>query len=195
MARLSTTQESYGSSDGGTIIEPNQRAKMLANLMAPTQLDLRIDAQVMLIKNLDENLVNGSMGKVMRFADPAAFDPEVGMSTDLGQNAAQAKTAQRKPGGKLYPVVRFVVRGGHTDLLVMPENWKVEDTGGQILASRTQVSTSLGRWLSLVRELLSLRRYQLPLILAWAMSIHKAQGQTMERVKVDLGKIFEKGKC
>ncbi|KAF9269175.1 hypothetical protein L218DRAFT_953725 [Marasmius fiardii PR-910] len=27
------------------------------------------------------------------------------------------------------------------------------------------------------------------------MSIHKSQGQTLERVKVDLGKVFEKGKC
>ncbi|KIK71392.1 hypothetical protein GYMLUDRAFT_332386 [Collybiopsis luxurians FD-317 M1] len=37
------------------------------------------------------------------------------------------------------------------------------------------------------------KRVQVPLILAWGLSMHKSQGQTMERVKVDLGRVFEKG--
>ena len=34
---------------------------------------------------------------------------------------------------------------------------------------------------------------QVPLILAWAMSVHKSQGQTIERVKVNLRSVFERG--
>jgi ATP-dependent DNA helicase PIF1 len=76
--------------------------------------------------------------------------------------------------GKVYPVIRFALPDGTSrDLLCQPEDWKVELPNGEVQAQRRQ----------------------LPLILAWALSIHKAQGQTLQRVTVDLRKVFEKGQA
>ncbi|KZT55190.1 hypothetical protein CALCODRAFT_422550, partial [Calocera cornea HHB12733] len=33
----------------------------------------------------------------------------------------------------------------------------------------------------------------LPLILAWALTVHKAQGQTLQRVKIDVSTSFDYG--
>jgi ATP-dependent DNA helicase PIF1 len=37
------------------------------------------------------------------------------------------------------------------------------------------------------------RRRQIPLILAWALTIHKSQGQTLDLVKVDMKRVSEDG--
>ena len=152
---------------------------------------------MMLIKNIDDTLVNGSIGKVVAFMSETTFDiyhereddfQEHGgdsnseamenrllarskinsMMNKDGASAASANTSQ------MWPLVRFqLVDGSSRDLLCQRESWKIELPNGEVQAARSQV----------------------PLILAWALSIHKAQGQTLERVKVDLGKIFEKGQA
>ncbi|TFY59772.1 hypothetical protein EVG20_g7664 [Dentipellis fragilis] len=194
MSRLRGQNKTYYATDGGTASE-EQRKKLLDNFMAPESLYLAVDAQVMLIKNLDETLVNGSMGIIKRFADPASYKTEFEEAILLqeGKPSSSGKKAPTKQQSQqLWPVVEFKVPGGSREVMVLPENWKIELPNGEIQASRTQVESLLMHSVRLVTLTPVL---QLPLILAWAMSIHKSQGQTLDRVKVDLAKVFEKGQA
>ncbi|KAI5895299.1 uncharacterized protein SCHCODRAFT_02227720 [Schizophyllum commune H4-8] len=177
MNQLRSEPLTFRAVEGGTA-QGDQREKLLNNFMCPRDVVLRETAQVMLIKNYDETLVNGSMGRVIRFEDPATYSGD--MTSDdpkdarAGMQKKQQQAGVKQTAGvpsKRYPVVEFITPHGTREMLVMPDTFKVELPNGEIQASRTQ----------------------LPLILAWAMSIHKSQGQTLPRVKVDLGKVFEKG--
>ena len=173
----------------------NTRKNLLANFIAPEKLELKKGSQVMLIKNIDTQLVNGSLGIVQSFMDEGTFfaykDDEpnflLAQEPDDGQNeeekaaarakiqAARMKNTPTGTGGpRLWPMVRFNLPDGTSrTMLCTPDEWKTESQQGEVIAKRVQV----------------------PLILAWALSIHKAQGQTLSRVKVDLGKVFEKGQA
>lgn len=128
----------YYSTDGGSILDKNQRDKMLANFMAPSTLSLRVNAQVMLIKNMDETLVNGSMGKILRFADPNHYAAEI-----AGELPKDGKKLPAAAGGVSWPVVEFLVPGGRREVIIQPEAWKVELPNGEVQCSRTQVSPNL----------------------------------------------------
>lgn len=171
----------YEAADTG---DPAIRDKLLMNMMAPKALELKIGAQVMLIKNLDESLVNGSLGKVIAFSDEKTFEMGGNNTYDDMMEDSMGKAKRKLQGfrrdsdsgssSQQYPVVQFISTGGVPRvILCQPEEWKVELPNGEIQAKRNQ----------------------LPLILAWALSIHKAQGQTLERVTVNLGRVFEKGQA
>lgn len=186
----------YDAIDTGTITDLAMREKLLANMMAPKTLELKKGAQVMLIKNMDDGLVNGSLGKVIAFMDQRTFEiydrnpelfhegappdslDEVDEETRSRFSSIKATFSSKKDSsaiaGKQLPLVQFSLPDGtFREILMEPEDWKVELPSGEVQAQRSQ----------------------LPLILAWALSIHKAQGQTLERVKIDLKKIFEKGQA
>lgn len=185
MRSLHGRSYTYEAQDTGTL-QGDMRDKLLSNMMAPKVLELKKGAQVMLIKNLDDQLVNGSLGKVVAFMNDKTFEiynnyPDIIddkiPDEDLEDEAKQARmqlNGLRKEKEAHFPLVRFAMADGTSrDLLVQHEEWKVELPSGEVHAQRSQ----------------------LPLILAWALSIHKAQGQTLERVKIDLKKIFEKGQA
>lgn len=68
-----------------------------------------------------------------------------------------------------YPVVQFL--GGRT-MTVTPEEWKLE-RGLEVIA----------------------RRVQVPLMLGWALSIHKSQGMTIPRIETDISQCFDSGQA
>ncbi|KAJ5310174.1 uncharacterized protein N7443_002635 [Penicillium atrosanguineum] len=191
MHRLSGELMTFNAIDTGTIQDPQHREKLLSNCMAPATIHLKKGAQVMLIKNMEDSLVNGSIGRVVAFMDESTFDYYRDNEGDfaagdgnpdddegLARARKKLKPMAHKEGGvtvtRKWPLVCFVQPDGtERHLLCQPEAWKIELPNGEVQAQRQQV----------------------PLILAWALSIHKAQGQTLQRVKVDLGRVFEKGQA
>lgn len=184
---------------------------LLNNFLAPQELRLKKSAQVMCVKNFDDTLVNGSLGQVIDFLNKETYMcqqvldrngdindiknviGDEGKGDDSifsfleeceGDEVYQLNHERKKQlieklnksSGDKLPLVRFLLPDGVNtrDVLVERETWQIEDeTTKEIIASRNQV----------------------PLMLAWALSIHKSQGQTLPKAKVDLSRSFENGQA
>jgi len=147
-------------------------------------------------QNTSQELVNGSMGVVIGFQsardavlerqrivgidwDDKRFRGRYGQDVlaDVAKKLGMVSPNQPSQGmqetrnftlDQQWPLVKFT---NGQDLLCGPVSFTVTGIKGNLEASRSQV----------------------PLILSWAISIHKAQGQTMSRLKIDMNRIFEKG--
>lgn len=157
------------------------------------ELILKVGAKVMFIKNNTElGVSNGTMGELIGFAavkvddsqndSDALIDNEDGVdtnnTTDSETDTAKsdkdnAKKDQKNPKSKKavtqkMPVVRL---NSGREVIAEPEEWIIEDETGDVLASYLQV----------------------PLCLAWAITIHKSQGMTLDAAEIDLSRTFELG--
>ena len=151
-------------------------------------IELKQGMQVVLLVNLDikAGLVNGSQGVITGFekADPAKLPKakENGKGDHTyssvpvlcGEHAevraANIKAFIDRAVTKELPVVLFQNRVTQT---IFPE-CRVNELGD-------------------IEPYSLLSRTQIPLVAGWAMTVHKSQGMTLNRVVVDLSKSFEEG--
>jgi ATP-dependent DNA helicase PIF1 len=90
----------------------------------------------------------------------------IGFEVDK-DNSSDAVSFSRIQSDQKWPRVRFT---NGQEVVIKPHEWKIE-MNGEVKARRTQI----------------------PFILGYAITIHKCQGMTLDRVKLDLDSTFEYG--
>ncbi|KAG1874230.1 PIF1-like helicase-domain-containing protein [Suillus tomentosus] len=155
--------DSPGRDSNDNLVSLEQMGRLLERLVAQ---------RVIHLKNMVQGqLVNGSVGQVIRFStSEEAMQTATPIATEEGLKGGPSTKSELPANydNSQWPVVRFTCG---KEILCVPTDFTVDNADGGVEA----------------------RRRQVPLILAWALSVHKSQGQTLERVKVDLGRTFEKG--
>lgn len=207
----------YAASDSDK--DPNLK-RLYENLMCEEKVELKEGAQVMYLKNHPDNVVvNGSIGTVLGFMTEGLWghvcsifgireliDPSpqflltlrllcglAGRTNYTDEQRAMYELVPTEWRSKVTKIAHeaFQVAPG-TELLPVVNFKTGNDSFSVILVRREEFSVDQGR-VRLQGKPEKLVREQVPLLLAWAMSIHKAQGQSIDRLRVDLRKIFEKG--
>jgi len=138
------------------------------------ELTLKVGARVVLLQNLSGKLVNGSQGVIIGFQHASRELEKIrethGEHQSLREEAMVAYHQSNMPPWR--PLVRFA--------------------NGMVELIPAIASTSI-RGGSKVQEQYVVCRTQIPLTLAWALSIHKSQGMTLDYVEVSSKDIFESG--
>lgn len=111
-----------------------KRRRLLENMTAVMMLELKSDAQVMLVKNVSETLVNGTVGKVVGFFS----DPDQVAAAGGGGGGGSSPGGQKVD--ELLPLVEFKTFKGNERVLVCRDEFRQEDADGNLLARRVQVS-------------------------------------------------------
>ncbi|RCK62778.1 ATP-dependent DNA helicase RRM3 [Candida viswanathii] len=188
----------------------SEASPLLDNLMVEKTLRLKENSMVMWLKNREEGtLVNGTTGLILCFCTRKIYfmciehfgwiDPKDDqcitaiklIAKRIGQAISFSKEEAVFIESLPMKTQEFVHKGCHMALTEFESDVLPIAVFGTtvLLVEREEFTVETGTGL----KTKTLIRQQLPMILAWAMSIHKAQGQTLQRLKVNVGKSFAAG--
>ncbi|KAA0178314.1 hypothetical protein FNF27_00164 [Cafeteria roenbergensis] len=204
------------SKEGSAGERDSLRRQLERGCLAPEQLQLKVGASVVLLTNLDpaRGLVNGTRGVVTGWAEGAAAGPSPRVRFFTGSDiphlaealargsalAARARAAELSGAGSSGGG-----RGAAKKAAVEAEAEAADRAADAALGDAVEAACSgvqsllvdLGRERFLVSDGAAawVARVQFPLRLAWALSIHKSQGMTLDRLWVRCGNIWEAGQA
>jgi ATP-dependent DNA helicase PIF1 len=164
MKALSGEIVTYKADDWPAAVPGKSANTYLSNFMAPERLALKVGAQVMLVKNMDTLLVNGTIGVVVGFG-VAEFEYSDNEEDTTQQSNKKAKVLAGVAQGteELAPRIEWRIPGGGTETKLMArEEFKVENEKKELLARRRQVRS---RILSRLRIIMLIRFHSINSIL------------------------------
>ena len=143
--------------------------KQLNTIGVPGILETRPRMQVMLKTNLDisKGLCNGSRGVILGYKPFEAWLKEARQNEELKYRYSGCLQTLKEWGEK-HKFLPFVLFSGGIRCTIPPATWERKFDGGRSSVTRLQV----------------------PLIPAWALTIHKSQGMSLDRVHINLGNAF-----
>ncbi|SGZ40711.1 uncharacterized protein HGUI_02911 [Hanseniaspora guilliermondii] len=188
-----------------------ERKKLDSSFLAEPVLKLKEGCQVMLIVNFSDKLVNGSIGNVLYFLPTNLYTSIIGEYRNIEDHVAikeirmisecvgltdvnnipphiieyQAKMLNLDAKGRFDKFIKTAMRFKKRDMMPVVR-FKVPNHRDE-----TEIINPHSFTLDGYRN--KTERQQIPLILCYALSIHKSQGQTIPRLRIDLKKVFEVG--
>ncbi|PON24350.1 PIF1 [Trichoderma gamsii] len=155
--------------------------KALSDHNFEVELHLKEGMQVLLLHNIDlgRGLCNGAQGQIIGFESFGEIPPEIPlyeedlpvyMSAAHEQKEAIEKFMRKCHDAKGWPIVKF-----HNGIVKT-----IYPVCQPLLLGEERPYSLIGRM-------------QIPLTAAWALSIHKSQGMTLDSAVVSIGKAFEEG--
>ncbi|XP_041133433.1 ATP-dependent DNA helicase PIF1-like [Polyodon spathula] len=141
--------------------------KKLQQLPGESRIFEALDSDPQLVKMID---AQSPVGRVLQLKVGAQVMLTKNLEVQKGLvNGARGVVVGFETGNKGFPLVRFLC--GVTEVMKMQ------------------------RWMFKAGNGIYLSRQQLPLKLAWAISIHKSQGMSLDCVEISLSRVFESGQA